>query len=208
MKILIAGYGKFGHIAVSRLSQENWVSEIVVLDIETGDGSLDNNLQVSFLETDVVQYICALSYIHFDTFIIPTVPFHLAAACLLRLYGAYNLCVLHDDMVNTLPNIYRVDRYNVCCSYADFLCPDDCPESESCSVTGEIRTPMYNKLSNLEQEGSPVVVIRSQQLLPGIGGFYFGDLMETIHKTSELNSFVMATSCRCHAILTGITKRS
>lgn len=208
MKIVVAGYGKFGQIAVSRLSKEKWVSEIVALDIDPRDTSLERNLQARLLKTDAVQYICDLSLIHFDSFIIPTVPFHLAAACLLRLSGVYTPCVLRDDMVNTLPNIYRMDRYNVCCSYSDFLCPDDCPESESCSVTGEIRTPMYDKLLNLSQEVSPVVVIRSQQLLPGIGGFYFRDFMDTVQKISAQKSFIMATSCRCHAVLTGITIKS
>lgn len=207
MKTIVAGYGKFGHIAVSRLSELDSCEEIRVIDIRIQDRAAYKNCRVIFYEADIIEYLTTFSDNESDLFIIPTVPFHLAAAYLTQLSKEFSYSNLDDRTIADLPNIYRVDKFNVCCSYADFLCPDDCSESECCSVTGEIRIPMFEKLSGLARDGVRIQVVRSMQALPGVGGFYLRDLEITVKKISDWDRFVLATSCRCHAILTGIARR-
>lgn len=203
MKIVVAGYGKFGRLAVSRLLEVPNIEEILVLDPACPDYPDPGHGNVQFERVDAVRYLSLISEENGAMVIIPTVPFHLAAAYLLSVSGSLESRPIPDELTDGLPNVYRVNRLNVCCSYADFLCPDDCPENDECTVTGEIRQPMFERLEGLSTRNLPLLVIRSRQIMPGIGGFDFSELRRLVERTAGLDEFILATACRCHAILTG-----
>jgi hypothetical protein len=89
-------------------------------------------------------------------------------------------------------------------SYADFICPDDCPEPDVCTITGKRREkPLYELLRSLDV-GFRVHIIRSHQLAPGLGGYTVADLKraaETLagHRNGK---WLVGTACKCHGILT------
>jgi hypothetical protein len=115
--------------------------------------------------------------------------------------------VLVEELSSLVPNPYRVDRATLWCSYADFLCPDDCEEGPECSVTGESRKPLSAVLGNLFFHGKAPKILVSRQLCPGIGGYRSTDLLEFLDDLVGFDG-VIGTSCKCHAVLTALRWRS
>jgi hypothetical protein len=86
------------------------------------------------------------------------------------------------------------------------MCPDDCPEGDFCMVTGEPRDePLFRTLAKIAIPGFGIIVQRSFQVLPGIGGYPFADLRSLGQKIKQ-GPYVLATSCKCHGILTGLRR--
>jgi len=142
--------------------------------------------------------------------LVPALPLHLAYEWLIR--------YLPKDMVaeklpmpdtgNRLPNLFTASEGSTLVSYADFLCPDDCPEPGHCTVTGEKREhPLYALLRSLRIPQFQVHIIRSHQLAPGLGGYPVGDLREMAERVTGEGSrnWVIGTACKCHGILTAFT---
>ncbi|MEW6352505.1 MAG: hypothetical protein AB1646_25950 [Thermodesulfobacteriota bacterium] len=97
-----------------------------------------------------------------------------------------------------------VDACTLCCSRADFLCPDDCPEGDLCSVTGMPRDlPLSETLEAVRVPGYVTLVQRSGQILPGIGGYPLGEL-RALGLHCAAGRYLVATSCKCHGIVTAI----
>ena len=85
-----------------------------------------------------------------------------------------------------------------------FYVPDDCPEPvDRCTVTGRARPlVLFEHLAALDVPGWPVVVVRSRQLAPGVGGFRPSDLLAAERRLCEAGGQVLlATACRCHGVI-------
>ncbi len=135
--------------------------------------------------------------------VIPMVPVHVAAKYLDASNSAAVEIALPSGM-DGLPNPFRLDESNMCCSRAHFLCPDDCPEGDRCRVTGEPRDPpLFAVLEALKVPGFTTLVLPSRQILPGVGGYTMGELRD-LKRKAKPGRFLVATSCRCHGILTAI----
>ena len=208
MKFIVAGFGKFGRLAVSRLSVKYNPGDILAIDPNLESKPLDRPGNVHFLRMDAVRHLSTISQKETDIMVIPTVPFHLAASYILSISNTLEFCHIPDNTISGLPNVYRVDTLNVCCSHADFLCADNCPENEVCTITGETRRPMFEILESLSTEARPVFVIRSHQILPGIGGYGLTELRRLFARLTGLDQFILSTSCKCHAILTGFVNHA
>ncbi len=107
-----------------------------------------------------------------------------------------------------LPRPVRGPVGDIYVTHADFLCPDDCPEPAlTCTVTKEPRQPdMYGLLERIRFQNFEPVVVQSRQLGPGVGG-YRPDALFTLLSRLEKESggtYLAATACRCHGVLTGI----
>lgn len=207
MKYVIAGLGRFGRLALDRLSAAFTDAHIIAVEKKT-DVSLETaSGRVTLISGDAVSFLVEASDLTGEDRIIPTVPFHLAASYLLARYPTIREVDLPSELAARLPNSFSLNRSNLCCSRADFLCPDDCPEGDVCTVTGEPREdPLYGELARIVIPGFTVPVLRSEQVLPGIGGYSLSDLWnlgERIHTGRH----VIATACKCHGIMTGIEKR-
>ena len=104
-----------------------------------------------------------------------------------------------------MPNAIRGKTGQAFVSHADFICPDNCPESEKiCTHTGKSRPmDLFRLLGNLDFQDVVPIVLRSYQLLPGVGGIYPADLMSALD-TACKNShrpLMIATACRCHGVV-------
>jgi hypothetical protein len=162
---------------------------------------------ISVINQDAVSFLVQSSVIAPQDVIIPMVPFHLAARFVVRRTAHCTESALPKQLSSMVPNPFIVDEANMCCSRADFICPDDCPEGERCTVTGIPRIPLYQDLADLKLPGFTVLVQRSFQVLPGVGGFHFRDLC-SIQEHVRSGTYIVATSCKCHAMMTGLERRT
>jgi hypothetical protein len=201
---VIAGLGKFGCLALERLQHSFPHARIIVLEQDGEKSACKFAPPVSIIEGDAASLLLDAPQFHAEDLIIPMVPFNLAASYVLAKHANTHEIAVPEKMLDLLPNPMIVNESNIVCSRADFVCPDDCPEGELCTVTGKPREPLYDALERLELPGYNILVQRSSQILPGVGGYRLGDL----HRLACLvdkGRFLIATSCKCHGILTAIT---
>ncbi len=210
MEFIIVGCGKFGQLALDRLRKIRPSNKITAIDIDPR--KVAEAHQIGYIETvlqDSLSYLVEKRELlcHSNSWIIPTVPFHLLARIALGIFCGCRLAPLPGFLGSLLPNAFKLDNSTICCSYADFVCPDDCEEGTACTVTGEERKPLYMVLKELEVPGSRVLILISRQLCPGIGGYQARDFFNCIDAI-EAGTSIIGTSCRCHAILTAVERRT
>lgn len=203
MGYLIAGFGKFGRLALVRIKTAFPDSSIEVLDSYGAALLRDSSKKVLFHNTDAVSFLAEAHSREDDEVIVPMVPFHLLAAYILKKDHHCRTVPVPVDLGSKLPNPFFLDDANLCCSRADFICPDDCPEGDLCTVTGEPREPLYDLIEKIRSPGFTVLVQRSFQILPGVGGYTLGDLRR-LQRRIERGKYLVATSCKCHGIVTAI----
>jgi hypothetical protein len=202
---VIAGLGKFGCLALERLQRSFPHSRIIVLEQDGEKSACKFSPPVSIIEGDAASLLQDATLFHAEDIIIPMVPFNLAASYVLAKHASTREIAIPEEMLDLLPNPMVVNESNIVCSRADFVCPDDCPEAELCTVTGKPREPLYDALRRLESTGYNILVLKSSQILPGVGGYRLGDLHRLAHLVDK-GRFLIATSCKCHGILTAITR--
>jgi hypothetical protein len=63
---------------------------------------------------------------------------------------------------------------------------------------------MYQLLESLSFEAFEPLVVKSQQLAPGVGGYRPKDLYTLSNKIDGVKgSLLICTACRCHGVVTG-----
>jgi hypothetical protein len=205
MKFFIAGYGKFGKLALARLRDSFPDALLTVLEprLEAGESRID--AYVEFVQVDAVSFLSASTEIAGSDWIIPMVPFHLAASLILAILPDAIAVPVPKPILTMVPNPYPVDQTCLCSSVADFLCPDSCSEGDFCSVTGEYRVPLCLRLKEIRIPDFTLGVLRSRQILPGVGGYQAADFNVLAEQVGQRNN-IIATACRCHAVLTAIKR--
>jgi len=205
--VFIIGAGHFGARAARIIRQRSEAPVFVVDPDEKGLSSL-GDLRVERIQGDGVQFLLDnFHYLRDANIIVPALPVHLAYEWLIR-YLPETVETRKVPVPETnppLPHACPASEGSTLVSYADFLCPDDCPEPVYCTVTGEKREqPLYALLKNLQLPPFRVHIIRSHQLAPGLGGYKAGDLRETAERviTDGAGMWILGTSCKCHGILT------
>lgn len=143
-----------------------------------------------------------------ETLIVPAIPRHLAFEWLQALKApVIRRLPVPPEASSGLPHAWTASDGSLLVSYADFRCPDDCPEPMACTVTGKRRErPLYALLRAVQVPGFAVHVIQSRQLAPGLGGYRAGDLLEAAHRITEAGSkkWLLGTACKCHGIVTAL----
>ena len=201
MKYLIAGYGKFGRLALERITAAFPRSEIIIVEQNPDKLPQDLSLGVSTFDGDAASFMLNASLLEGRDWIVPMVPFHLAVEYLAKKSPALKQIPFPLEISLFVPNPYPSGPSDLCCSVADFLCPDDCPEGICCTVTGQPRSPLYEALEGLQIPDFKVLVLRSSQILPGVGGYKLNDLAQ-LEKRITSGKYIIATSCKCHAVMT------
>jgi|WetSurMetagenome_2_1015567.scaffolds.fasta_scaffold723076_1 hypothetical protein len=204
MRYVIAGFGKFGRIALERLVKSIASARITVLD-PSPVATAGFSPTVQWVAEDAVAFLANATDVSPQDVIVPMVPFHLAASWIVARSSNVVPIPLPDSLRALLPHPFPLDASTVCASRADFFCPDDCPEGHRCSVTGMVRDPLFSAIAGISLEGMTVLVLRSLQILPGVGGYTFGELVN-LEQRMRGGRYVVATSCKCHAILTALEK--
>ncbi|WP_373500905.1 potassium transporter [Desulfococcus sp.] len=207
--VWIIGAGRFGMIALERLSQIKKDARFVVVDPDERRFFPVENPRCAFENTDGVAFLLRrLDPADPPDWIIPALPVHLAAEwCLGRLADRGRRIPVADDLDALLPNPVRGAGGDIYVTHADFLCPDDCPEPAlTCTVTEKPRKPdMFGLLEKIRFQDFQSVVIQSCQLGPGVGGYRPDQLFELLSSMEKGDGrFLVSTACRCHGVVTGI----
>ena len=211
--VFIIGAGHFGARAARIVCQQSDSPVFVVDPDEKGLANL-KDFRVKKILGDGIQFLITnFHYLKQVNTIVPALPIHLAYEWLKGfLPGDMKIKKLPVPETNPpLPHIWTASEGSTLVSYADFLCPDDCPEPASCTVTGERREhPLYALLRDINLPPFNMHIIRSRQLAPGLGGYKVEDLKNAAEKvsTDKARMWILGTACKCHGILTAFeTKR-
>jgi hypothetical protein len=202
----IIGAGRFGRIAVERISRHQPDALLTIVDKQLsaihGDGcTIVHEDGIQWLHT-MLQGDAAVDMI------VPAIPVHVVLEWLiLKLMKIYDIIPIPipDSWLSKMPNAIRGKTGQAYVSHADFICPDNCPEPEKiCTHTGKPRPlDLFRLLGDLDVDDVLPIIIRSHQMLPGVGGIFPADLttaMEMVVKNSD-RPLMIATSCRCHGVV-------
>jgi hypothetical protein len=208
---LIIGCGYFGSHAAEKLFQKNLRSRIIVVDKNKKALRKVSRLSVKAVTSEGVSYLERfLDESQKVDYIIPAVPFHLAFEFILSRLKPLGGKRRKVPSLSGLPNPMTGATGDLYTSYADFLCPEDCPEpAQYCAATGQRRSkPLYQILNDLKGTLESKV-IRSHQLARGVGGFRPGallDLLKNIEKKMEPHhSILISTASRCHGVTSALS---
>lgn len=210
---LIIGCGRFGSRAAKEILRRNPLSKITVVDKSSKALRKVYPLPVWTVIGDGRPYLDQfLSEGLSADYIIPAVPFHLAFEFILWRLKAFGARKGKVPPLPTLPNPIAGKTGDLYSSFADFLCPEHCPEpSQYCTVTGKRRSkPLYKLLMEFQSELQSKV-IRSEQLGPGVGGFRLEALLALTKEieermTSQQSGLILiSTACRCHGVTSALS---
>ncbi len=206
---LILGAGKFGRLALERLSGQDPVARFAMVDQNPGALaaiSPEYDARLDKIQADVAEFLPKHlpEYAAWD-WLIPMVPVHVAAIMLNPKLTAtgWEFMEVPQAVAKLTPVAIRGREGELYLSRATHLCPDDCPSPpDFCPVSGESRTPaLYELLASLVLPGFQVTVLASRQLAPGVGGYPPRELLD-LAETAGLSpaNLLVATACRCHGV--------
>lgn len=205
---IILGYGKFGTLAHQRIAQAFKLARFTIVD--KAGSKIQGMISESgeFIQEDAGEYLVRQLNCSGNPTVVPMTPFHLAADVFLKANANLRKARLEINSDTLPPNWVKIDECNGYCSWATFMCPDNCPEGYLCSVTKKPRKePMHELLGKTILFGRPIRVIKSEQILPGVGGYKMKELEKALLEAPK-GKFALATGCKCHAIVTGIENPS
>jgi hypothetical protein len=205
-KVWIVGAGRFGQRAAGILARRWKPQDILVLDRLSEALAAVDSPGIQKMDIDGLEFM--IRHLNHDSrpdWIIPCVPFHLARGWIMaRLGDRAETIPVPDDFLEKVPNPMRADEGGVFVSYADFFCPPDCPEpADICTYTGLPRKGnLFKDLEDQAWPGYTMLVLRSRQLAPGLGGIRTEELFELETRLSNIKGrILLATSCRCHGVI-------
>jgi hypothetical protein len=208
---LIIGCGNFGSKAAEKLLEKNPHSKIIVVDKNRKAIKKVSHLPVESEVCDGTSYLKQfLSKGRKINYIIPSVPSHLAFEFILSQLKPWGGKRGKVPPLSGLPNPLVGKTGDLYTSFANFLCPEDCPEpAQYCTVTRQRRPkPLFQILNDLKGAFESRV-IRSQQLAPGVGGYrpaVLLNLLENLKKRMEPHrTILISTSCRCHGVTSALS---
>ena len=202
----IIGAGRFGKLAVERIAGKKADAAITIIDKRSVVIDQDGVTQI---RQEGIQWLAAMlaSDSRVDI-IVPAIPIHVAVEWIKRkLQKIYNIepFSIPDDWLSRLPHPMRGKGGQVYVSHADFRCPDNCPEPETiCTHTGKPRSlDLFRLLAGVEFGNALPIVLRSHQILPGVGGIYPGELFDALEmvRQNRRRPLMIATACRCHGVI-------
>lgn len=205
---IILGAGHFGRRALLKCINTYPNCKITIVDRD--EYILKNETKSISCEAicdDGISYLNSLPKILSEqaTWIIPSIPIHVAFEWISQnLSKPVRRIEIPDNLLEQLPNAISGKKGTVYMSYATFRCPDNCPEPvDHCYFTKKPRsTSLFDKLDCMIIENFSSVVLKSTQIFPGIGGFLFRDLSETLSLVESIeNSILLSTACRCHGVM-------
>lgn len=202
----IIGAGRFGQIAVERIRKKKADAAITVVDKKSTDLGHD---KVIAIQQDGIQWLAAaLRPEAAVDIVVPAIPVHVVYEWLKsNLSEKYKINPINipDEWLTRMPHAMRGVVGQAYVSHADFICPDNCPEPEAiCTHTGKPRPmDLFRLLAGLDFDDVLPIVIRSHQLLPGVGGIYPGDFFHALDvvRTHRQRPLMVGTACRCHGVV-------
>lgn len=207
--IWIIGAGRFGTAALEGLSRAGRPRRFVVVDPAGGRLRAAAGPGRTPVQAEGVDYLARnLTPTGGPDWIVPAVPLHLAAEwCLRTRAGRLRRMALPPAFDARVPHPLRGEGGDLYASHADFVCPEGCAEPPlRCTATGKPRPPnLFDLLAKVRLPDLRCLVVRSHQLGPGIGGYRPAQLFALLARLDEAGGrAAIATSCRCHAVITAV----
>ena len=207
---LIIGCGQFGSRAVRILLKKNPEADITVADRDPKALNSLKGFPVLPIQTEGLPILtCLMESPSPPEWIIPAIPIHLAFHWIIvQLKRQFTVKIISAPEELGLPNPIRGRNGTFYASFAEFICPEDCPEPEGiCTVTGEDRPfALFELLQAIKPEGMASVVIRSEQLAPGVGGYRSRRLRRSLAEIEAVGKpTLISTACRCHGVMNALT---
>jgi hypothetical protein len=202
-RVFVLGGGKFGSSAAIKIERQWPFCHIILVDSGL---ELSNALPGQHLSgTDAIGFLKGnLNSFPPDSLIVPCVPVHVAFEWVLSHFG-FTIPV-PIRLMEFLPGAVVGKDGCIYCSLSDFVCPADCSEPEGvCSVTGEKRNePLFNSLQKNDLNTYKTIVVRSAQLLPGVGAVTARQLSSLLAEVrKEKGRYLIGTASRCHGVIHG-----
>jgi hypothetical protein len=207
--IWIIGAGGFGMRAVTALSRRHKNLKILLVDRDCEKLDTARGLDCTLVDSDGVDYLKThLKPGNLPLWIVPAVPVHLAWEWCRKKLGteAVSSVAISSDIDGQLPNPMHGANGDIYVSHADFICPVNCSEPDDiCTVTRKPRKQeMFKLLAQLQFENFFSLVLQSQQLAPGVGGYPSAALFSLLEKIKGVDGpFLVSTACRCHGVISG-----
>ena len=205
----IAGAGVFGTKAAQTLLKGHEPDTILALDQDTSALAPLSDLKVRTITAEATDFL--VKHLHTPDspkWIIPCVPYHLAWEWLLKRLGPRAEPVSVPETFSLgWPHPWPTQKGGYTVSYADFICPPDCPEPKDiCTHTGRPRPGLlYQELENMKIPGYRTLVLQSRQLAPGLGGYRSGALLDLEQQILLLKgNLLLATACKCHGVINAL----
>lgn len=207
-QVWILGAGKFGQQAARVLHKKHPAAKLIIVDKKKAALRWAETPDIQTVHSDGISFLLRnLKCSAVPDWIIPAIPLHVAYAWIkAKLANRYRIqeIPIPDDLAATLPFAVKGDHLEVYASYADFICPSDCPGPDTtCKHTGDPRPVMlHNLLLSVKYKNYFPVVVQSHQLFAGGGGYTPEGLFSALEavKTAE-NPVLLSTACRCHGVL-------
>lgn len=202
----IIGAGRFGRIAMDRISRQIPGASISIVDRQP---VTIGPRHIATACIDGIRWLNAKLHPGAPVdMVIPAIPVHVAFEWIKsRLKDAHPIrsLAVPDAWLERIPHGIRGKCGQVYASHAGFICPDDCPEPKRiCTHTGRPRPKdLFRMLAQMNFGDVLPIVLRSHQLIPGVGGVYAADLLialETI-RNCRRRPLMIATACRCHGVI-------
>lgn len=204
-RAFVLGAGNFGTSAALRIHREWPDCQLHIADVQLEIPEHLPGFHHSFADAiDLLNKHVDIS--RPDDLVVPCIPIHAAFNLVLSHLGYCIPVPIH--LLDELPGAVAGSDGCIYCSYSDFLCPSDCPEPEGyCQVTRAKRSkPLFTVISDLKETAYQVLVVRSESILPGVGGFSTGVLSELLDRVrSRRGRSLIATASRCHGVIHGFT---
>jgi hypothetical protein len=205
----IIGAGSFGQKAAAALIAQRPQVEITLVDHCADRLPAPSTMALRPVIGDGIQFLAdRLAASPGPDWIIPAIPVHVAFEWIRHsLEDRFRLgkIPVPPDILSKMPNPMPGPCYRVYASIAAFRCPDDCPEpADFCTHTGKPRPcALDSLLETLANRSRSLVMLRSRQLAPGVGGYRPADLLaarDSVVKAFETPT-ILATVCSCHGVL-------
>lgn len=204
----IIGGGKFGIKSAEAAIKKYPDAEITIIDKNRDVCNRLTNIPFNFICMDGIQYLVENLKKEADPdWILPVIPVHVAYEWIkIQLSEKYSVkpVDIPEELAETLPNPLRGMGGALYLSFADFICPDNCPEpSNICTYTGKPRLGiLHEKLASVHYKNFHSIVVQSKQLSPGVGGYSPEDLYTALKKIKNAGGLcLLSTSCRCHGVM-------
>lgn len=207
MDIWIMGAGRFGLRAVERLGPMDPTRRLLVVDRDAR-ALCKVQGRAEAVCAEAADFLSGRMGEETPDWVVPAVPVHLAFLWMCRELAKGGAAVARlpvpEEAEARVPHPMRGEGGCLYMSYADFFCPDNCPEpAGSCTRTGAPRPAnLFDVLAGLCVPGTESIAIRSRQLAPGVGGYRPGDLFAALSsaKRAAGKPLIVSTACRCHGL--------
>lgn len=202
-RVFILGCGKFGSSAAVKMCRQFPDSSIHLVDKKP---VLPSDLPGEYhTGTDAIQFLHDhLEEGRPDDLVIPCVPIHVVFNWVFSHFG--NCIPVPLRLMKFLPGAISGKDSCIYSSLSDFVCPDTCSEPEGfCPTTGKKRKqPLFRIFEDIRLNSYRVIVVRSGQLLPGVGAVTSAQLFDTLTEIRKNKGrALIATASRCHGVVHG-----